>query len=102
MRAATAMHRVGMQGLEDRPFNAISGGQRQRIALARALLLDPPVLVLDEATAMFDPEGEAEFVAACRDGLRRRTVLLVTHRSATLALADRVLVLGRGGLREAV
>ena len=80
----------------------LSGGQRQRIALARALLLDPPVLVLDEATAMFDPEGEAEFIAACRDGLRRRTVLLVTHRPATLALADRVLVLGRGGLREAV
>jgi ABC-type transport system involved in cytochrome bd biosynthesis fused ATPase/permease subunit len=51
---------------------------------------------------MFDPAGEAEFVAACREGLRHRTVLLVTHRPASLALADRVLLLERGGLREAV
>lgn len=86
---------VGDQGIR------LSGGQRQRIALARALLKDPPILVLDEATAMFDPEGEAEFIAACRDTLRERTVILITHRPATLALADRILRMEAGGLRPA-
>lgn len=79
----------------------LSGGQKQRIALARALLKDPPVLVLDEATAMFDPEGEAEFIAECHDVLHARTVLLVTHRPASLALADRILVLRDGRLEAA-
>jgi len=83
---------VGDQGVK------LSGGQKQRIALARALLKDPPVLVLDEATAMFDPEGEAEFIAECHDTLRHRTVLLITHRPASLALADRVLRLRDGRL----
>jgi ABC-type multidrug transport system fused ATPase/permease subunit len=67
----------------------LSGGQRQRIALARALLKDPPILILDEATAMFDLASEKAFVDACRDSLKRRTVILITHRPATLALADR-------------
>ncbi len=85
---------VGDQGVK------LSGGQKQRIALARALLKDPAVLVLDEATAMFDPEGEAEFIAECHDILRERTVLLITHRPASLALADRVLRLESGRLVE--
>lgn len=68
----------------------LSGGQRQRIALARALLKDPKILILDEATAMFDPEAEQHFLEDCRDVLRTRTVLLITHRPASLALADRV------------
>jgi len=74
----------------------LSGGQQQRIALARALLKDPPILILDEATAMFDPQGEAEFLRACRDVLKQRTVLLITHRPASLEAADRIVRMEHG------
>lgn len=84
---------IGDQGVR------LSGGQRQRVALARALLSAAPVLVLDEATAMFDPAAEAKFLRECRAELRSRTVLLITHRPASLALADRVIRLGRGAER---
>jgi ATP-binding cassette subfamily B protein len=82
--------RIGDRGVR------LSGGQQQRLALARALLKDPPILILDEATAMFDPQGEREFLEACREVLARRTVLLITHRPASLALADRVVHLVGG------
>lgn len=72
----------------------LSGGQRQRIALARALLKDPPILILDEATAMFDPEGERAFIKDARETLSNRTVILITHRPASLSLANRVVRLG--------
>jgi len=78
---------IGDQGVK------LSGGQRQRLSLARTLMKDPPILILDEATAMFDPEGEAGFIHECRDLLARRTVILITHRPASLELADRVLKL---------
>ena len=85
---------IGDQGVK------LSGGQKQRLSLARALLRDPSVLVLDEATAMFDPDGEREFIRECRDLFAQRTVILITHRPASLALADRVLRLDGGRLHE--
>lgn len=81
---------IGDQGIR------LSGGQRQRIALARALLKDPPILIFDEATAMFDPQGEIAFIEECQAVLAQRTVILITHRPASLALADRVLRLDKG------
>jgi ABC-type multidrug transport system fused ATPase/permease subunit len=86
---------IGDQGVR------LSGGQRQRIALARTLLTDPPILILDEATAMFDPASEAAFIGACHRALSLKTVIIITHRPASLALADRVLVLADGKLRPA-
>jgi len=74
----------------------LSGGQQQRVALARALLKDPPILILDEATALFDPQGEADFLRTCREALSQRTVILITHRQASLAAADRVILLREG------
>lgn len=79
----------------------LSGGQRQRIGLARALYHDPPVLIFDEATAMWDLEGEAAFVESCQSALAGRTVIVVTHRPASLALADRILLVKDGTVREA-
>jgi len=78
---------IGDQGLR------LSGGQRQRISLARTLLVDPPILVLDEATSMFDPATEESFIAECRGLLGGKTVILITHRPASLMLADRVMTL---------
>jgi len=69
----------------------LSGGQRQRIALARVLLRDPAIVILDEATSMYDPEAELEFIAECQQMLRDRSVLLITHRPASLRLADRII-----------
>ena len=76
---------IGDQGIK------LSGGQKQRLALARVLLKDPPILILDEATAMFDPDGEKSFIQECHELLHQRTVILITHRPASLALADRIL-----------
>lgn len=81
---------IGDQGIR------LSGGQRQRLALARALLKDPAVLILDEATAMFDPQAEAQFIARCRTLLSGRTVIIISHRPASLALADRIVRLEAG------
>ena len=76
----------------------LSGGQRQRIALARAFVKDPPILILDEATSMYDDEGEAALIETCHGALLGRTVILITHRPASLALAHRILYLEEGGI----
>ncbi|MDR3088985.1 MAG: ABC transporter ATP-binding protein/permease [Desulfobulbaceae bacterium] len=78
----------------------LSGGQKQRLALARALLKDPPILILDEPTAMFDPEGERQFIEENLEKLQGKTVIIITHRPAALSLADRVLCLENGILLE--
>ncbi len=81
---------VGERGL------SLSGGQRQRISLARALVTDPAILLLDDATSAIDARIEEEIYAALRTVLEGRTTILVAHRRSTLALADRVVVLDGG------
>ena len=85
--------------LGERGFS-LSGGQRQRIAIARAILADPAVLVLDDATSAVDATKEHEIRAALAEVMRNRTTLVIAHRPATIALADRVAVLEDGRIVE--
>ncbi len=78
----------------------LSGGQRQRIAIARAVLADPRVLILDDATSSVDPSKEHEIRAALGEVMRGRTTIIIAHRPATIALADRVVLLGGGRIIE--
>ncbi len=75
---------------------SLSGGQRQRLAIARAVLADPRVLILDDATSSVDPTKEHEIRAALREVMAERTTLIIAHRPATIALADRVVLLADG------
>nr|WSX51780.1 ABC transporter ATP-binding protein/permease [Streptomyces sp. NBC_00974] len=86
--------KVGEQGL------TLSGGQRQRIALARAILTDPRLLLLDDATSAVDARVEHEIHEALRAVMAGRTTLLIAHRRSTLALADRIAVLEHGRLAD--
>lgn len=74
----------------------LSGGQRQRIALARAILRDPDILILDEATSQIDIESEQLIHKALENFVRGRTAIIITHRLSTLELADRILVMQAG------
>jgi ATP-binding cassette subfamily B protein len=75
---------------------SLSGGQRQRIAIARAILADPRVLILDDATSAVDSSKEHEIRDALAEVMRNRTTIVIAHRPATIALADRVVLIDRG------
>ncbi len=83
---------VGEQGL------TLSGGQRQRIAIARAILRDPAILILDEATSMIDGESEAQIAEAIGEFSESRTCLIVAHRRSTITSADRIIVMRDGSV----
>lgn len=73
-----------------------SGGERQKIALARAILRNPSILILDEFTSQIDPKSEADIHAALKEFVRGRTVFLITHKLHTLEIADRIVVMDAG------
>jgi len=81
---------VGERGL------TLSGGQRQRIAIARALLAEPRILILDDATSSVDARTEAQIKAGLREAMRDRTTFIVAHRLSTISLADEIVVVDRG------
>ncbi|QDH19648.1 ABC transporter ATP-binding protein [Saccharibacillus brassicae] len=80
--------------------STLSGGEKQRISIARALLKDAPIVLLDEATASLDPENEQSVQQAINELVRSKTVILIAHRLKTIRGADRILVLDDGQLRE--
>jgi len=86
---------IGEQG------SNLSGGQRQRLALARAILTDPAILILDDATAAIDPETEHEIMSAIEAASAGRTTFIVAHRLSALRRADKVIVIDKGRIAQA-
>ena len=87
--------KVGQNGV------LLSGGQRQRLAIARALLRDAPILILDEATASLDTEAERHIQAALETLMKKRTTLVIAHRLSTIEKADQIVVMHDGKIVEA-
>lgn len=90
----------GYQTIAGQGGNRLSGGQRQRISLARAILRDPEILILDEATSQVDLESEQAIHQVLEEFTRGRTTIIITHRLSTLTLADRILVMDGGQIAD--
>ena len=85
---------------EDQSVEHLSGGERQRIAIARAIVKDAPIIVLDEATAFSDPENEYLIQKAFEKLIQNKTVVMIAHRLSTIRNADQILVMEKGHLIE--
>ena len=99
-RAARSLEAVGLSDRADHRPNELSGGQRQRLAIARAIYLDPPILIFDEATSSLDANSEKQVQEAIEKLHGKRTVIVVAHRLVTVASADYIFVIKDGRLAE--
>ena len=90
----------GYQTIIGENGETLSGGERQRISIARALLKDAPIVLLDEATASLDVENETKIQAGISESVRNKTVLIIAHRTRTVANADKIVVLENGSVAE--
>ena len=97
---AAAIELLGIGSLLQRTPQGLSGGERQRISIARALLIDPRILILDEATSAVDTETEKEIQNALDNLVRGRTTIAIAHRLSTLRNADRLVVVEKGKIAE--
>lgn len=90
----------GYQTILGENGGTLSGGERQRISIARALLKDAPIILLDEATASLDPENEVVVQKALAELIKGKTVIMIAHRLRTIVDADQIFVLQNGKLIE--
>ena len=79
---------------------SLSGGERQRISIARAIMKDSPIIILDEATANVDPENERDLMKAIEELTREKTVIMIAHRLKTVRNADQIVVIDKGRIAE--
>ena len=99
-KAIELLKKVHIDHLKDNYPSQVSGGEKQRISIARAVLKDAQVILLDEATASLDPENEVEMQKAIDTLIKGRTVITIAHKLKTIMNANRIIVLDDGQVKE--
>ena len=98
--ALEALDKVGMKSYRDRNFQSLSGGEKQRVSIARVILKDPKILILDEATSSLDSVSESLIQSALSAVMAGRTSLVIAHRLSTVIAADKIMVIENGTITD--